>query len=1519
MEVKKVSVPEFLSGGGESGEMIRTKNWSETSLGNPENWPQSLKTCVRIILTSSQPMFVWWGKELINIYNDAYKTILGGKHPAAFSKPAYEVWKEIWNEIGPRAETVMSENIGTYDEALLLIMERNGYPEETYYTFSYSPIPGDHGGVGGIICANTNNTDLIINERSIETLRDLASLSYNEHTVESVYGSAAQILLKNQKDFPSALFYKVEEDGKKATAVAWAGDKEKYAGFPLSADLEDPAEGTKNLAHAIASNQITLVKNNGRRKDIPKGFWDIVPTEFLHVPINHPNKNKPLAILSIGLNPYRPFNDTYRNFIKLVADQISLVINNVLAYEEERKRTAALQEIDKAKTHFFSNISHEFRTPLTLILGPLENLLNAPEQDFSERETASLKSAHRNTLRLLRLVNMLLEFSRIEAGRMEARYQPINLSEFTGDLASAFRSTIENAGLKLEVKFDEINQPVYVDKEMWEKIVLNLISNAFKYTLKGEISVSLTQEKKECVLKITDTGIGIPEKEIPHMFERFHRVQNSQGRSYEGTGIGLSLVYELVKLHGGTIFVESREGAGSTFTVRIPTGKSHLSPKQIVNESSEYMESSLLSSFINETSALNTKISKEENRADTPGNKKVKVLVVDDNADMRDYIKNLLVNEYEVITAVNGKEALEKVAVQIPDLILSDIMMPVMDGNQLVQELKQGPETVNIPVIFLSARAGDEAKAEGLHAGADDYLVKPFSSKEILARVKAQVKLAKSHSHVRNQLYNLFIQAPIAISVFRGKDMMVEVANEKMLELWGKKVDVINKPLLLALPELKGQGFVALLNRVFSTGERFSSEESLVSLVRNGKAENIYVKFVYEAMRDEAGEITGVMAIADEITQQVIAKNILKVSEQRYSHLIQNLPVAIYTCDEKGYITLYNQAAADLWGREPVLYKDKWSGSWKIYKSDGVTPIPLDKSPMAQILKKQPFTDKEIIVEKQNGERLYIQPHPIPLYDDEGNITGAINMLTNVTDQKNAQKKIDENQLLFRTISNSAPVGLWITDAAGNCTFVNETWISWTGTSMEETLEKGWFTQVIDEDKEEIMQLFISAFERKVYFKGEFRLKRADGKLRWCLTEGYPFSNSEGEFVGYAGSVTDINDKKTAQEELEKIIEERTKSLRQTNKELKDSEEKYHRMTEEVQDYAIILLDQDGTILNWNNGARKIKGYTEEEIIGKNFRVFYLPEDLESYLPEKLITQAIETGRAANEGWRRRKDGTTFWGSIVITALHDDKDRVIGFSKVTRDLTERKLSEDTMKKYMQELERQNTELEQFAYVSSHDLQEPLRKIRTFSDLLETEVQDAAHKNYLQKINSSAERMSSLIKDLLDYSRLTKEGEQFESVDLNKILENVKTDLEVAIAQKNAIITSDELPLIKGIPLQFNQLFLNLLSNSLKFNTGQPVVKINVEQVPLYEIISENLNEQWSYVKLTFSDNGIGFEPHYSDRIFTIFQRLNTRQKFSGTGIGLAMCKKIIDNHQGHIKAEGDTDKGATFTIYLPLR
>jgi len=359
-------------------------------------------------------------------------------------------------------------------------------------------------------------------------------------------------------------------------------------------------------------------------------------------------------------------------------------------------------------------------------------------------------------------------------------------------------------------------------------------------------------------------------------------------------------------------------------------------------------------------------------------------------------------------------------------------------------------------------------------------------------------------------------------------------------------------------------------------------------------------------------------------------------------------------------------------------------------------------------------------------------------------------------------------------------------------------------------------------------------------------------------------------------------------EKPEKGLTEKDQKTQKRTSNLKESEERYHKMIEEVQDYAILLLDRNGFIQNWNKGAEKIKGYTEKEILGKNFRIFYLDRDREDKLPEKLIEQALNTGRAMHEGLRLRKDGTTFWGSIVITALHDKDNNIIGFSKVTRDLTEKKLADDQLKLYARDIEIRNKQLEEYAYIASHDLQEPLRKIQIFAELLENNLNnEAAARKNLEKINSAARRMSSLIKDVLKYSQLSHTDEHFTDIDLHKIINAIKEDYELVIDQKKAVIITKDLPIIKGLPVQMHQLFSNLISNALKFSSEKPVIEIKAEKLPQEEAKNlKDLNIYREYAKITFRDNGIGFEEQYRDQVFKMFKRLESDS--TGTGIGLAL-------------------------------
>ncbi|WP_198024666.1 ATP-binding protein [Bradyrhizobium sp. Cp5.3] len=761
-ELTKARAPaDFLSGGGEMGARLRAHDWTKGPLGEPSSWPRSLKTAVRIMLTSRQPIWIGWGRELIYLYNDAYKSIIGGKHPWALGRPTAEIWREIWTEIEPMLATAMHGDEGTYVEEQLLIMERSGYQEETYYTFSYSPVPDDDGTTGGIICANTDDTRRVIGDRQLALLRELAVATAEARTLRGACRRAGLALATDAKDLPFALIYLVEPDGRDIALVGSSGFAGDHPAAITRLSLDAPSPWP--LAEVIREQKSQVVSHLASRfgAEFPPGVWDQSPRQAAVIPIPARGETARKGVLVAGLNPFRLFDDDYRRFLELAAGEIGASLANAQAYEEERRRAEALAEIDRAKTAFFSNISHEFRTPLTLMLGPIEDALNDTSQTVLHPvQRERLDTAHRNSLRLLRLVNSLLDFSRIEAGRVRASFALTDLAAFTAELASNFRSATDRAGLRLTIACPALPQPVYIDREMWEKIVLNLISNAFKFTFEGEITVEMraSGDGTAAEFRVLDTGTGIPTHELPHLFERFHRIEGARGRTFEGSGIGLALVYELVKQHGGAIMVDSDFGRGSTFTVTIPFGRAHLAAEQVAECAIASLPiGSRVEAYVQEAlrwlphDATETDLRGDlalESASETPdaltSDGGERIILADDNADLRDYVKRLLdAQGYRVEVFSDGRGALEAARRQRPDLVLSDVMMPRLDGIGLLAELRGDGQLRGLPVILLSARAGEEARVEGLEAGADDYVNKPFSARELLARVRANLQLAR--------------------------------------------------------------------------------------------------------------------------------------------------------------------------------------------------------------------------------------------------------------------------------------------------------------------------------------------------------------------------------------------------------------------------------------------------------------------------------------------------------------------------------------------------------------------------------------------------------------------------------------------------------------------------------------------------------------------------------------------------------------------------------------------------------
>ena len=803
-------------------------DWASTPLGPTSTWSPALRGTVENVLASGFGLLLWWGEDLVQIYNDAYRPILGAKHPErALGQPTRECWNEIFDIIGPLIYQPLRGGPPSVIDDLELVLQRNGFDEETHFTVAYSPVFDEsiESGIGGVLATVQETTEKVVGERRMRLLRDLAAAATEARAVAEQCQLAVETMARHSRDVPFSFIY-----------------------------LNDGERGEFQLA-ASAGVQTTDAMRWRFDPNLRSGEVALLESSFgtcICTPIPSSAANEPTGMLVAGVSPKIRFDERYGDFYALVAAQIGSAIASARAHEEERRRLEALAEIDRAKNVFFSNVSHEFRTPLTLMLGPLADL----SKTAGEAEKPLVDAAYRNSLRLLKLVNTLLEFSRLEAGRADATYAKTDLAALTEEICSVFRSAIESAGLKYSVDV-VLDEPVYVDRSMWEKIVLNLLSNALKFTLEGEIRVALRRSGDCAELRVSDSGVGIPVTELPHVFERFRRVRATTSRSHEGSGIGLALVKDLIGLHSGSIEAESEFRKGTTFIVRLPFGRAHLNAEDIVDSSAVVRSGDIAQQYLAEVdSTIVRSAERPPATVALAGNSvRRRVLLADDNSDLRDYASRLLSGEYDVTAVRNGIEALAAAREQRFDAIISDVMMPEMDGFELLKTVRGDPVLATTPFIMLSARAGPEHAAEGVTTGADDYIAKPFSADELLARVRANLNAAEIRQQawrLSEQQFRTFAEAVPVIVWSTTPDGYIDWYNKRWYEYTGQRPE-----------EALGWGWQAVphvddLPRIMeawphslATGERFDME------LRLRGRDGLYRWFLTraEAHRDESGKI----------------------------------------------------------------------------------------------------------------------------------------------------------------------------------------------------------------------------------------------------------------------------------------------------------------------------------------------------------------------------------------------------------------------------------------------------------------------------------------------------------------------------------------------------------------------------------------------------------------------------------------------------------------------------------------
>ena len=1718
---------DFLSGEGEMGALIRSIEWSKTPIGAPETWSPALRTMVRVLLANRFPLLLWWGPEYVQIYNDAYRPIPGAKHPKSMGQPARECWSEIWDVLGPLVDTPFNGGPSTWIEDFELSIKRAGFMEETHFTVAYSPVPDETAprGIGGVLATVHEITEKIVGQRRVNILRDLGA-AVEARTAQEACNEAAAVLKRHRKDIPFSLIYLTDTVGRQATLSASSGTEEIPQVAPAKINLDEQSEPSSwPLRAAQRTGQMQTVENLSTQfSRLPAGFWAEPPHTAVVVPIRSHLAHHFSGFLVAGLSSRLKLDDAYVDFLNLVSSQIATAIATAQAYEEERKRAEALAEIDRAKTAFFSNVSHEFRTPLTLMLGPLENLL-AQNGTIAPEHRNEIETAHRNSLRLLKLVNSLLDFSRIEAGRMKASFGPVDLSSFTADLASNFRSAMEAAGLELVVDCKQLPQSVYVDRDMWEKIVLNLLSNAFKFTFEGCVTVRVSSAGDGAVLTVSDTGIGIPETELPRIFERFHRVEGAKGRTYEGSGIGLALIKELVKLHGGTVEVASRVGAGSDFTVRIPYGQAHLAREHIVASAAAAAGSTAVLPEAYTSEAL-TWIARdrllhaadEEPEVDHYAGRRSRILLADDNADMREHVARILGDKYEVVTVPDGQAALQEVKRTRPDLVLSDVMMPKLDGFGLLKGLRAEPEMLYVPFIMLSARAGEESRSEGMEAGADDYLIKPFSARELLTRIGAHLKLARARreANERERVAHEEAEALNEVSRVLGSELdlqkLVQSITDVATKLTGAKFgaffyNVSNANgesytlyTLSGAPREAFENFplprnTPVFERTFR-GTGIVRSDDITRDPRYGKMAPHYgmprghlpvCSYLAAPVVTRDGEVlgglffghsepgkfteraarllTGIAAHAAVAIENAQAfekrrrvEDLLRQSERRFREMIDALPAAIYTTDADGKLTHFNEAAISLSGRVPKLGTDEWCVTWKLFNPDG-TPLPHDQCPMAVALKEgRSIRGAEAIGERPDGSRFWFAPYPTPIRDATGNVIGGINMLVDITERKEAEAV----RHLLASIVDSSEDAIISKNLNGVITSWNKGAEQLFGYTADEAVGKTVISLLIPADRQEEELEILARLqhgERIEHFETVRRCK--DGTLIDVSLTVSPVKRSDGTITGASKIARDITQRKAAERAIESLNERLKHDLvamtrvQQLSTRLIEGQD-VTKLLHEIVSVAIEVTKADkGNIQLLENGVLKIaaqKGFERPfleffkevqdgqaacgaalqkggriivdhvegsdvfdtaarkvmldshalavqstplvtrsgEILGM-FSTHYgragsIPEsdltwiDLLARQATELIVQrrAEHAIRASEERFRVAQSagkvgvfdwairtGVNTWseeleelyglppGSFAGTQsawekLVHPEDREFAVKKVDEAFTAAMPVEaewrviwpdgsvhwlagrfqvyrdananptrmsgvnfeiSARKKMENDLRRANQDLEQFAYSVSHDLQEPLRTIKIFGELLAgrygTTLEHEAMA-FLNNIRDGAGRMEMLVRDLLAYNHASTSEEATDYVDANAAMQAAIANLAGAIAETGAKVDVDRLPSVRIQSIHLQQVFQNLIGNAIKYRRpGVP---------PAVDITVRREKATWLF---SISDNGLGIEPQFTEKIFGLFKRLHTGDEYSGTGIGLALCQRIVERHHGRIWVESEPGRGSTFHFTLP--
>ncbi len=1550
---------DWIVAGGEMGQLIRSMDWSRTPLGGRESWPQSLRTTVNICLASDLPICIIWGPELVQIYNDGYRVICGDKHPRSMGQNFPECWREAWPVIGAAHDSALAGNTA-FLENQHIFLERHGYTEECFFTLSFSPILDEAGRLAGLFHPVIEMTPKMLGERRTRALRDMATRTGHAKSIAEAFTLTTETLAGFELDLPFVLIYRLDEVKKVARLVAATGLSAGITAAPELVDLGVPGNSSWPLAEVSLAGAALQVDDVELRfgKICSGSFPEFIKAAVL-LPIMPPGADRPIAVVVVGISPRLQVDEMYRGFHDLLASAVTNAVVSARALEETRARAEKLAEIDRAKTTFFSNVSHEFRTPLTLMLEPTEDLLALPPDSLTPEVRTQLDVIHRNSLRLQNLVNTLLDFSRFEAGRIQASYAPTDLAVLTGDLASVVRSTIEKAGLKLLVDCPPLAEPVYVDRDMWEKVVLNLLSNAFKFTLAGEIQITQKDTGHTVQLAVRDTGTGIAAAELPRIFERFHRVEGAQSRTHEGTGIGLALVQGLVKLHGGTVGLESIFGKGSTFTVTLPKGTAHLPADHIEVHCALASTALTASHYVEEAMrwlpdgsagvAPEPPLTSSSPQDGAPETRALpRILLADDNADMRDYVRRLLSERYLVQAVADGEAALIAALENPPDLILSDVMMPRLDGYGLLRELRADPRTRSIPVVLLSARAGEESRVAGMDSGADDYLVKPFSAQELLARVGAHLNLAQFRNEAYADMRNsgeqrTAMNEALLIAGLRqheltedavklNEQLQAEIAERRQTEEKLRESEfALKRALDYAEATLRTTPVPFLVLRadlrVNTASEAFytdfkvvpaDTEGRLIYEVGNGQwnipqlrelleeiipKKNVFngFKVTHEfasigtrtmllnarRMDNAEGMPEPILLAIEDITERVQAEEMLA----SLGAIVSSADDGILSKALDGTVTTWNAGAERLFGytAEEII------GNLNLH----LTPPDLlyeEEQILEQILSGKAIKHFETERMTKGSRRLPVSLTISPIKDAEGKVVGASKIVRDITERKQVEEALRESEQFTRRVLNNLFAFVGVTTADGTLTDVNRAPLAAAGIPASEVLGKKFWDCYWWSYSPEIQAQLRDACERAAsgeIMRYDVPVRMSDDTRVWIDFQVAPLRDTEGRITHLIPSAMDIAVRRAAEEKL------------------RASEERF-RVAALAVSNLIWTHNAQGMMEGDQPGWAQFTGQTLEEYQGHGWAQAVHPDDAQPTI-DAWNAAVAEKRLFEFEHRVRRRDGA--WRSCSIRAVPviGGDGEVREWVGVHNDITELKQSSAALIEAKEHAEAANNAKDNFLATLSHELRTPLTPVLMSATALAGDPSLPAEvREQLNMMRRNIELEARLIDDLLDLTRI---------IHGKFSIERVPADVHDLLRHTDEIIRSDGLGKHLRIvlkldavhyhaladPARLQQVFWNLLRNAVKFTPADGSITVSTR------------NDAEGRILISVVDDGIGIRAAMLPQIFNAFEQADVTgdHRYGGLGLGLAISSAIVTAHAGEIKAESQgRGRGANFTVTL---